>query len=116
MRLRILVIFLLAVSSLALISACDDADDDSAPSDSISSSVTNFDECVAQGNPVMESFPPQCITPDGITFTQEMDEEPPPVNEACEDQCGDGTCQEVVCLALGCPCAESEDSCPKDCT
>jgi len=33
----------------------------------------------------------------------------------CKDQCGDGTCQEIVCQAIGCPCSESPASCPKDC-
>ncbi len=33
----------------------------------------------------------------------------------CEDLCGDGTCQEVVCEAIGCPCAETSESCPEDC-
>ena len=33
----------------------------------------------------------------------------------CENLCGDGICQEVVCLAIGCPCAETPHSCPQDC-
>lgn len=33
----------------------------------------------------------------------------------CEDLCGDGICQEVVCLAGGCPCAETAATCPADC-
>lgn len=33
----------------------------------------------------------------------------------CEDKCGDGTCQEVVCEAMGCPCAETATNCPQDC-
>lgn len=33
----------------------------------------------------------------------------------CKDLCGDGTCQEVVCLAVGCPCAETFESCSEDC-
>ena len=35
--------------------------------------------------------------------------------EACKDLCGDGVCQEVVCMAIGCPCAETAQSCPQDC-
>jgi len=34
---------------------------------------------------------------------------------ACQDLCGDGICQEVVCMAIGCPCAETAESCPQDC-
>ncbi len=33
----------------------------------------------------------------------------------CKDLCGDGICQEIVCLAIGCPCAETKGSCPQDC-
>lgn len=33
----------------------------------------------------------------------------------CKDLCGDGTCQEVVCLAIDCPCAETPETCPEDC-
>jgi putative hemolysin len=33
----------------------------------------------------------------------------------CEDMCGDGICQEVVCQAIGCPCAETRQTCPQDC-
>ncbi|PIU21068.1 MAG: hypothetical protein COT15_04195 [Candidatus Diapherotrites archaeon CG08_land_8_20_14_0_20_34_12] len=35
--------------------------------------------------------------------------------ETCKDLCGDGICQEIVCQAIGCPCAETEESCPQDC-
>lgn len=35
------------------------------------SSVSNFDECVAAGNPVMESYPEQCMTRDGRNFVNE---------------------------------------------
>lgn len=33
----------------------------------------------------------------------------------CKDQCGNGVCEEMVCMAEGCPCAESTASCPADC-
>jgi len=33
----------------------------------------------------------------------------------CKDLCGDGECQEVVCLGTDCPCAETKQSCPQDC-
>jgi len=33
----------------------------------------------------------------------------------CADMCGDDICQVNVCLALGCPCAENETTCPSDC-
>jgi len=39
----------------------------------------------------------------------------PPEEPTCKDLCGDGICQEFVCMAIGCPCAESPASCPQDC-
>jgi len=33
--------------------------------------ITNFDECVAAGNPVMTSYPAQCVA-DGQTFTEDI--------------------------------------------
>jgi predicted oxidoreductase (fatty acid repression mutant protein) len=33
----------------------------------------------------------------------------------CEDMCGDGVCQSIVCLGSGCPCAETVQNCPQDC-
>lgn len=33
--------------------------------------VTNFEECVAAGNPVMESYPRQCAN-DGVTYVEKI--------------------------------------------
>lgn len=33
----------------------------------------------------------------------------------CRDLRGDGICQEIVCMAIGCPCAETKENCPRDC-
>jgi hypothetical protein len=38
--------------------------------------ITNFEECVQAGNPVMESHPARCRTQDGRTFVQELPESP----------------------------------------
>jgi len=38
-----------------------------------------------------------------------------PENKICENLCGDSICQEVVCQGTGCPCAETKESCSKDC-
>lgn len=38
-----------------------------------------------------------------------------PTNGICVSKCGDGVCDEVVCLGTGCPCAETLESCPQDC-
>ncbi|MFA5013236.1 MAG: Gmad2 immunoglobulin-like domain-containing protein [Candidatus Paceibacterota bacterium] len=37
--------------------------------------VNSFDECVAAGYPVMESYPEQCKTPDGKTFVRDIGNE-----------------------------------------
>lgn len=37
--------------------------------------VDSFEECVAEGNPVMESYPAQCISRSGRHFTQPLNEE-----------------------------------------
>lgn len=36
-------------------------------------------------------------------------------NKTCSNRCGDGTCQEIVCMGIGCPCSESSQTCPSDC-
>ena len=33
----------------------------------------------------------------------------------CMNLCGDSECQSMVCMAIGCPCAENYESCPIDC-
>lgn len=81
--------------------------------------VNNFEKCAKAGYPILESYPRQCRTPDGKTFTEKLTPEEKerttsPLG-ACENLCGDETCQEVVCMALGCPCAESPKTCPQDC-
>lgn len=36
------------------------------------SSITNFEECISAGNPIMESYPRQCKTNDGKHFVEEI--------------------------------------------
>ncbi len=33
----------------------------------------------------------------------------------CQDLCGNGECEEIVCQAIGCPCSETPETCPQDC-
>jgi len=40
----------------------------------IESLIENFEDCVATGNPVMESYPRQCMTSDGRNFVEEIDD------------------------------------------
>ncbi|MDX1441027.1 MAG: hypothetical protein R3237_01035 [Nitrosopumilaceae archaeon] len=39
----------------------------------IESSIENFEDCAAAGNPIMESYPRQCRTDDGRNFVEEID-------------------------------------------
>jgi hypothetical protein len=81
------------------------------PDSSEGRSPDSFSSCVALGGRVEGNGQARCITATGTTFT-----EPAKAGRAaCKDLCGDGTCQEMVCMALGCPCAESATSCPSDC-
>jgi hypothetical protein len=41
-----------------------------APNPSEPEPIASFEECVAAGNPVMKSYPPQCSTKDGQNFVQ----------------------------------------------
>jgi hypothetical protein len=43
------------------------------------SSATNFEECIAEGNPAMESYPRQCRTSDGKHFVESI-----PEHKKCE--------------------------------
>ncbi|MGH8453851.1 MAG: hypothetical protein ACRESW_04795, partial [Nevskiales bacterium] len=73
--------------------------------------ITSYDECVAAGHPRLKTYPGQCVMPDGRRFVQTVTE-PPAI---CVNQCGNGQCQEMVCLGSGCPCAETAESCSQDC-
>ncbi len=84
--------------------------------------VSSFEECVAAGNPVRKSLPAQCVAKDGKVYVDQKTLKVPQVSEGaaagekfCKDLCGDGQCQEIVCMAQGCPCPESKANCPKDC-
>jgi len=35
-------------------------------------SINSFEECAAAGNPIMESYPEQCISQDGQHFTRQL--------------------------------------------
>jgi len=37
--------------------------------------ISNFEECTIAGYPILESYPPQCKTPDGRTFVQNIGNE-----------------------------------------
>lgn len=107
----LLIPFLLSVCSCAM---------------SQSTAITDFDSCVAAGNKVLRSYPPKCAAQGVGVFTKDPAADPklpaPKVSDPliykgnCSDHCGDGTCSEIVCEAIGCPCAETPETCPKDCS
>lgn len=72
--------------------------------------VNSYEECIAAGNPILKTYPPKCKTEDGRVFLDQSKK-----IKGCEDRCGDRICQEIVCMALGCPCTESKEKCPEDC-
>ena len=74
--------------------------------------VRSFEECVAESGKILKMYPPKCVTQDGHVFVETPKEQ----KSACENKCGDGECQEMVCMAVGCPCAENQTNCPKDCS
>ena len=82
---------------------------DAAEVSTAAETIDSFDECAQAGHPIMESHPRQCRAPDGRVFVET-------VQRSCENLCGDGTCQKIVCMAIGCPCSESSASCPDDCS
>jgi hypothetical protein len=79
-----------------------------AESDQSKVAPNSFKECVAQGGVLTGKV---CKTVSGQIFLQPREASDSP----CVDRCGDGVCQEMVCMAIGCPCAETPESCPKDC-
>lgn len=44
-----------------------------APEPIVAPTVTSFEECKSAGYPVMESYPEQCRTPNGVLFVQEIE-------------------------------------------
>ena len=80
-------------------------------------------ECVAEGGSVpLIAVPPECC--EGLMLVPSSDPnivgssgtcENISVVIVCEDKCGDGICQEVVCQAESCPCVETVSTCAEDC-
>jgi hypothetical protein len=103
---------LVALYLLSLYSHVAVCDESHAPPAQGPGKPRSFKECVQAGGRIQETQPPRCVLDSGLVFVE------PPVEQksACKDLCGDGACQEMVCMAVGCPCAESATSCPADCS
>lgn len=64
--------------------------------------VTSFEECVAAGNPVMESYPEQCRTADGRLFvntSQQMETFPAPGEGISANGCAVAGCSQQLCVS-----------------
>jgi hypothetical protein len=80
--------------------------------------IVNWEASVAEENPDIAACPADAkLCPDGsaVGRTGPNCEFAPCPEETCKDMCGDGECQEIVCLAIGCPCSETAETCPSDC-
>lgn len=53
--------------------------------------ITNFEECVIEGNAVMESYPRQCISKEGTNFTEDISNKQPVACTADAKICPDGS-------------------------
>ncbi len=70
----------------------------------------------------MDFYPADSIqnsvkTPSGKNQNGAPSKKVPPKRDVgiCRDLCGNGKCEEVVCLGENCPCPETPKSCPADC-
>ena len=65
--------------------------------------ITSYADCVAAGNPVLESYPSQCKTPDGHTFVNPDEHvsipvpEQPQLQQYIQDGCKVGGCSGEIC-------------------
>ncbi|MGV8151353.1 MAG: hypothetical protein ACP5NV_06525 [Candidatus Woesearchaeota archaeon] len=53
-----------------------------------------------------------------ILFTPKAQSLPPIIDRfdyTCENKCGDGLCDDIVCQSANCTCEETRDNCPEDC-
>jgi eight-cysteine-cluster-containing protein len=67
-------------------------------------SISSFEECALAGYPIMESYPEQCRTPDGRTFTnpeQDVQQVPnPPEGNIVANGCAVAGCSGTICTSV----------------
>ena len=61
--------------------------------------ITNFKECAAAGNPVMESYPEQCRTPDGRLFVRDVTLVQSPGESMTANGCAIAGCSQHLCVS-----------------
>ena len=76
--------------------------------------IPAYEDCVAAGGTINKDFPGHCLPAQGAAVANEK--EKGQLNKLCKDLCGDGVCQQMVCLGSTCPCPETPQNCPGDCT
>lgn len=72
----------------------------------VAKTIDSFEECVAAGYPILETYPEQCKTPDGKSFTKKVADSPAPAPGNTEDYFGSstyGSCNTAEdCITMGC--------------
>lgn len=86
---------------------------DGKPSNAKDTAAYSFKGCLESGGDISKTSPRRCTTNKGVAFIEQGESKAP--KSFCKDLCGDGECAEIVCLAEGCPCAETNARCPEDC-
>lgn len=61
--------------------------------------ITTFEECAAAGNPVMESYPRQCMTQDGRHFVEEISGFPTSNEGISANGCAVAGCSQQLCVS-----------------
>lgn len=82
----------------------------------ISGEEFDRDNCLAQGGIIMYPDCVGCAPYCSFTEGEEIRETIGDSDRLCVDMCGNGICEEIVCLGEGCPCPESVETCPADCS
>ncbi len=61
--------------------------------------ITSFEDCIAAGNPVMESYPRQCRTPDGKNFVEDISSGPGEDLGLQANECAVAGCSGQLCVS-----------------
>jgi len=64
--------------------------------------INSYEECVSAGYPVLETFPEQCRTPDGKSFTRQIEFCGVSSNSPCssDSECIASGCSSEVCQSI----------------
>lgn len=61
--------------------------------------ITNFEECAAAGNAVMESYPRQCRSKDGRLFVEELPDQTTSTSPIFANGCAVAGCSGQLCVS-----------------